>query len=144
MERYLNKNDKQMILQAVAFMLHMREMGQDERFGKYKKNANMAATWAEKWVGEILGDYGEDETEEVFRMAQAVDINLTPKAVARSEMELVILPKDAVERITASALADCNLCEKEGKEVKKCRMRKDLAAVGVGARGEADCPYRIL
>lgn len=141
MGKYLNREDKQAILQAVAFMLHMRDMGQEKQFCKYRKNANMAATWAEKWVGEVLADH-EEETEEIYRLARAVEIQLAPKAAARSGREMVILPKEAIERITAAALSDCAICFKEGREVKKCRMRKDLSAAGIPPRGEGACPFQ--
>lgn len=143
MKEYLNREDKQAVLQAAAFMLHMRDLGQDSRFHPYRKNANMAATWAEKWVGEVLADY-EEEAEELMRLARSVEIQLAPKAAARTGREMVILPQDAVDRITGAALSDCALCFKEGKEIRKCQMRKDLSAAGVAARGRGECPYRMI
>lgn len=80
----------------------------------------------------------------MVNVAENSYIKIMPKVAAQCApgKSFVIVETDVLERITANSLSDCMICDKEGKAIKKCQMRRDLIACFVPPRSKSGCPYQ--
>lgn len=85
-----------------------------------------------------------DQCRVMVKVAENSYIRIMPKVAAQCApgTAWAIVERQVLERITAGSLSDCMICDKEGKQIKKCQLRRDLLACGVEARSKTGCPYQ--
>lgn len=86
---------------------------------------------------------GVDQTEKdaLIRYSKHCQLMVMPETDPRLNREYYIVPDTAMSIFLKQATGDCFLCDKEGKEYRKCEIRKallDSMVLGINDRG--DCP----
>lgn len=79
----------------------------------------------------------------MIRFVKNSDVTPVPKTDVRLKKELYIVPEEEFNRLILSPGNECCFCTKEGKEIKRCQRRKDLAGCGLAGDDKNECPYQM-
>lgn len=79
----------------------------------------------------LVSGMDQDQLDYINRYVKRSEFSIIPKHSPEADREYVITTADVIERLASGVLGECLLCEKEGKLVKRCQIRKDLIACGV-------------
>ena len=66
----------------------------------------------------------------------------TGRKARRANYDSYIIPTQVFDRLMEDAIGECAFCTKQGKEVKKCQKRRDLAKCGIVTDRAGECPYQ--
>lgn len=145
MEAYLNKATKQIIVSlagCVGFadkLLECDFRGSDHA----KEDLRLMKEAAGRVMDFVMEGIDQDHVRAVLRYADACQLMVIPSTNPQTQREYYIVPDTAMNVFLKQATGDCFLCDKEGKECRKCEIRKallDSMVLGINDRG--DCPYK--
>ena len=146
MSKHLSPQERNEVLSVLAASAFAGTIHRDPR--KWPVNVQEMARQMEELgleMGKAMVEGVDPEQCRVMvNVAENSYIKIMPKVAAQCApgKSFVIVETDVLERITANSLSDCMICDKEGKAIKKCQMRKDLTACWVKPRSETGCPYQ--
>ena len=89
----------------------------------------------------IMEGLDTDQVQGMLRFANSCNLMAVPKHNPAAQKECYICPVDAFDRLVLEPTGECAFCMKEGKEVKRCQRRRDLAACGIVTEKSTECPY---
>jgi len=110
---------------------------------KVKRNLNAIKNQAWKACDAIMADLDEDQRSGIIRFTKNSNVVILPKSDVRLKDELYIVPRDVFDRLILAPGNECCFCTKEGKEIKRCQRRKDLASCGLATSSSGECPYQM-
>ena len=84
----------------------------------------------------------EDQMRGVMNFANCSQLVVLPETDPRTKHETYLVKESDLETILSSATGDCEWCEKEGKEINRCQLRKALLNSGVVPAGTKSCPFK--
>lgn len=110
---------------------------------------------AEKEVTEIKGladkvlevceaGLDDDQIRGLLRYASNHTLSVTSKYNPRAEKDYYTVSQEALDRLLGDVMSDCSLCDKAGKQIKRCQRRRDLLECGIIPKGTEDCPYKLF
>lgn len=79
----------------------------------------------------LVGGMEKEQLDYINRYVARSEFAVIPKHNPEADREYVVTSTDVIERLASGVLGECLLCEKSGKMVKRCQIRKDLIACGV-------------
>ena len=127
----IDKNLAQITISVAA----VDSMAETLKGSKYGKGLEAEIEEIQKNTTAILAKLvGQMEDEEVAYMKRYIErseFSIIPKHSPEASREYVITTADVIERLASGVLGECLLCEKSGKLIKRCQIRKDLIACGV-------------
>lgn len=91
---------------------------------------------AEKVLKVLMDGIDDDQLKYIYRYIKRSEFAVLPKYSPEAERSYIITTADVVERLTQNVLGECMLCEKKGKQARRCQIRKDLIACGVAVECE--------
>ena len=109
---------------------------------KAKRSLQAMMNHAQKAMEIICDGLDLDQMAGIKRYADSCTLMVMPKYDPRTEKECYIVASDDMEVLLKDVISDCVFCEKEGKELKRCRVRKALMNSGIIPLGSGDCPYK--
>ena len=145
MAKYLTKDERTMVLSVLASAACAAVLEESERWPEEVRSLGAAAKEAlNKCATIMVEDVEQDQMRAMYNMAENTHLSIMPKQSrhAAPGKEWVVVEQEVIDRITANSLTDCMICDKEGKAVKKCKLRRDLIACGIEPRSEEGCPYQ--
>lgn len=145
MSRYLTKDDRQMVLSVLASAACAAVLAESDKWPEGVREMGAECRDAlNKCAAIMVEDVDQDQMRAMYNVAENTHLSIMPKAArhAAPGKEWVIVEKEVIDRVTAQSLGDCMICDKEGKEIKKCKLRRDLIACGIEPRSTDGCPYQ--
>ena len=145
MNNYANKATKQIMVQLAACVGFADVLLQCDFRNKSKTKRSLQAmlNHATKAMDAIKDGLDDDQVRAIVRFAENSELMVLPKSDVRLNKELYIVPQEEFNRLILSPGNECCFCSKEGKEIKRCQRRKDLANCGLAANSKSECPYQM-
>ena len=142
---YLNKATKQIVVclaGCVGFAEKLLEC--DFKGSDQAKDDLRAMKEAAEWAMDaVMEGVDADHVRAVLRYANASQLMVIPSTNPQTQREYYIVPDTAMSIFLKQATGDCFLCDKEGKECRKCEIRKALLdSMVLGINDQGDCPYK--
>lgn len=98
---------------------------------------------AEKAMGAIMEGIDQQQVAAVMRYTNSCQLMTIPSTNPQTQREYYIVPDTAMNVFLKQATGDCFLCDKEGKECRRCEIRKALLdSMVLGIKDQGDCPYK--
>jgi len=142
--KYATSTDRQRIVCTAACMVYAEQLA-GETFpgsGKAKRSLQAMQRHAEKALAAMLEEVPPEQIPAIQRLASASTLMAMPQTSPQAQKEYYVVPTDVLERLLEDVAADCMLCAKEGKELRRCQRRRDLMEAGLIPAGTRDCPYQ--
>lgn len=142
---YVNRADKEIIV-TLSGCIGYAEVLEGTTYHNSKKAKRSVAALknhAIKALDAIMADLDTDQVRGCLRTAQNSELMLIPHSDPRTKYDSYIVPAEVFDRLVMEPVGECSFCTKEGKEVKKCQRRRDLAACAVVAGNGGECPYQM-
>lgn len=126
-----DKNFFQAVISVAAvegMTMTMRENGYADGI---ENELNGMAKCAASALKKMVAGMDDDQLRYLQRYIERSEFAVIPKYHPDAKREFIVTTSDVIERLTEHVLGECMLCEKTGKQVKRCQIRKDLIACGV-------------
>lgn len=145
MSNYANKADKEIIVTLAACVGFADVLLQCDFRNKKKAKRNLQAmlNQAVKTMDSVVDGLDDEQVKAIVRFAKNSELMVLPKSDVRLRKELYIVPQEEFDRLILAPGNECCFCTKEGKEIKRCQRRKDLANCGLAASSSGECPYQM-
>lgn len=145
MSSYANKATKEAFVRMYTCVDSVKLLLETDFLGKSKVKRNLKAVENHAWkvCDAIMEDLDEDQRKGMIRFVKNSDVTPIPKSDVRHKKELYIVPEEEFNRLILSPGNECCFCTKEGKEIKRCQRRKDLAGCGLAGDDKSECPYQM-
>lgn len=109
---------------------------------KARRSLKAMQNHAEKALEAIIEGLDTDQVQGMLHFANSCNLMAVPKHNPAAQKECYICPVDAFDRLVLEPTGECAFCMKEGREVKRCQRRRDLAACGIAGETSTECPYQ--
>ena len=109
---------------------------------KARRSLKAMQNHAEKALEAIIEGLDTDQVQGMLHFANICNLMAVPKHNPAAQKECYICPVDAFDRLVLEPTGECAFCMKEGREVKRCQRRRDLAACGIAGETSTECPYQ--
>lgn len=96
---------------------------------------------ASKALDAIMDGLDKDQEQGILRFAESHCITLVPRYSPSTEKTHYSITNDELALLISDAVSECQWCEKEGKDARRCQKRKALLRIGAIGQGEKDCPF---
>ena len=108
------------------------------------KDLKTARTKLFKVMTAVERDIDPDQIAHLQRQTRDVRLGVVSRANPQAERREVVVLEDDLFWMADHALAGCWMCNKTGKDAKRCEMRKRLSRMGVNivATIPGECPYQ--
>lgn len=151
MTDYLNHADKEIVV-MLAGCVGVSESISELKFRHselVKDDLIVLRDLAQSIINRIIDGVDPDQKTGVLRFANNSELMVVPKTDARTQKQLCILDKEDIQTIITDVTSGCMFCEKVGKEVKKCDLRKALLKCGLVSANDSimkerpqECPFK--
>lgn len=108
---------------------------------KAKRNIVAMGNQAHKALDIICEGLDKDQMRGIMRFADMHCITLVPRYSPAVDKTRYSITSEELALLMGDAVSECQWCEKEGKDVRRCKKRKALLSIGAIGMGEKDCPY---
>lgn len=144
MQDYANKADKEIIVVLSGCIGYADALKGLEFRNSKKARRSLAAmqNHASKALESVMDGLNPKQIEGLIRFANGMELKCVSKHNPESEKDYYICPVDAFDRLMGDVANACAFCDKEGKDVKRCQRRRDLAACGIATEKSTECPYQ--
>ena len=144
MADYANKAVKEIVVVLAGCIGYADTLKGLEFRNSKKARRSLAAmqNHAEKALEAIMEGLDTDQVQGMLRFANSCNLMAVPKHNPAAQKECYICPVDAFDRLVLEPTGECAFCMKEGREVKRCQRRSDLAACGIAGETSTECPYQ--
>lgn len=144
MADYANKATKEIVVVLAGCIGYADTLKGLEFRNSKKARRSLAAmqNHAEKALEAIMEGLDTDQVQGMLRFANSCNLMAVPKHNPAAQKECYICPVDAFDRLVLEPTGECAFCMKEGREVKRCQRRRDLAACGIAGETSTECPYQ--
>ena len=141
---YANAADRQRIVCTAACMVYADKLAGESFPGSVKAKRSLKAvqSHAEKALTAMLEQVPQEQISGIMRLANASILMAMPSTSPQAQKEYYVVPTEVMERLLGDVTADCMLCTKEGKELRRCQRRRDMMEAGIIPAGERECPYQ--
>lgn len=141
---YANATDRQRIVCTAACMVYADKLAEESFPGSAKAKRSLQAVQrhAAKALAAMVEQVPADQIGGLMRLASASTLMAMPQTSPQSQKEYYVVPTEVMERLIGDVTADCMLCTKEGKDLRRCQRRRDLMEAGIIPAGERECPYQ--
>lgn len=109
---------------------------------KAQRSLKAMQNHAEKALEAVLDGLDEDQVQGLIRFANSCNLMAVPKHSPAAQKDYYLCPADAFDRLVLAPVGECAFCTKEGKDVKRCQRRRDLATCGIATEKSTECPYQ--
>lgn len=109
---------------------------------KARRSLKAMQNHAEKALEAVMDGLDEDQVHGLIRFANSCNLMAVPKHSPAAQKDYYLCPADAFDRLVLEPTGECAFCMKEGREVKRCQRRRDLAACGIATEKSTECPYQ--
>ena len=142
MGKYLNKFTKTIVV-CLAGCVGFAEKLLESGFDKAADDLRIMKEAAERVMDNLMQGIDMDQVRAVLRYADASILMVIPRTSPQVDQEYYVVPESAMKVFRRQVTGECTFCEKQGKECKRCEVRKALAdSMVVGNNTSADCPYK--
>lgn len=144
MADYANKAVKEIVVVLAGCIGYADTLKGLEFRNSKKARRSLAAmqNHAEKALEAIMEGLDTDQVQGLIRFANSCNLMAVPKHNPTAKKDYYVCPVDAFDRLIGDVASACAFCTKEGKEVKRCQRRRDLAACGIVTEKSTECPYQ--
>lgn len=102
---------------------------------------------AQRALDAVMAGLDYDQMRGILRYGEVCELTLIPKSSPWCKKGFFIVDPEDVKAMIKDPLGQCNFCELEGEDAKKCSLRKMLLRTGVielddGDRLSGACPYK--
>lgn len=141
---YINSRMKEEIAVLATLVEYCEDMAHSEEpeFKKSRRQAQAMARNAQKVFDAAIEDLDTDQLFAILRLAKQTRFALVQKSSPRAHYDTYIVKEETFRRLVMDPAGECSFCTKEGKEIKSCQRRKDLAECGVVTDSKTECPYQ--
>jgi hypothetical protein len=108
---------------------------------KAKRNILAIGNQAHKALDIITEELDKEQMGGILRFANMHHLRLVPKYSPDAEKTCYSISAEELALLMGDAVSECQWCEKEGKDARRCKKRKALLSIGAIGLGEKDCPY---
>lgn len=141
---YINSQTREQIAVLAGIVAYCEAMAEDERdeFKRAKRSLQAMMRHAEKAFNAVVEDVDIDQLASIIHTTKNSQFALVHKSNPRANYDSYIIPTQVFDRLMADVIGECAFCTKQGKEVKKCQKRRDLAKCGIVTDRAGECPYQ--
>lgn len=141
---YMNRENKErmVVLAGLVEYCEMMASSDTPAFKRAKRSLQAMMRHAQKAFDAAAEDMDADQLMATIHIAKNTQFALVPKSNPRANYDSYIIPTQVFDRLMADVIGECTFCAKQGKEVKQCQKRRDLAACGIVADRAGECPYQ--
>ena len=139
--KYLNQTDRELLLSVLACISCLEISSREKMFSGHGAELLEISERVKSICDEVADGYEQDSMRAAYNLAENVTIRLMPKSSPKAREDYTVVKKDVISRITANTLFECGMCDKTGKDVKRCATRRDLIECGVDMTNGV-CEYR--
>ena len=108
---------------------------------KAKRNVLAVKNNAQKALDIICEGLDQEQMGGILRFANMHNIVIAPKYSPEANKTCYSITAEELVLLMGDAVSECQWCEKEGKEARRCKKHKALLRIGAIGQGEKDCPY---
>lgn len=141
---YINADMRDYIISCAATLSYYEALLEHppERLHVPVRDAKMARAYCQRVLDGLMKDVDGDQAVELVRYFEKCDIRVIPNERMAAKREMIVVDPKDIEALLRESIADCALCLKTGKEVKRCDKRKRLMRLGVMKKCGEACPYQ--
>lgn len=138
MSSYLNREEREAVLlliaarSAVEIAAGMNKLKTEEEF------AQVIVNCLETWTNVVLERQPEDVKHSLYKTAAESRMRIVSRQSSTAINRHIMVPVEELTRLLVGVTMDCMGCIKEGREIKRCRRRRDLLACGCVPMPETD------
>ena len=137
---YANREKKEAIALVATFISLAEKWDNAQLMQGVRKELGTCHALLEKVLDYLCKDLDEDQMHGMVLMCRNNELTFAPKMAKGLSEEFYTVPASDMMYILSQAI-ECTGCDKEGKEIKKCEMRKHLLRAGMIPSGKNECPF---
>lgn len=143
MEEYANRALRDVITTLAACEGFAETLSKTTYRGSKKAKRNIVAmgNQAHKALDIICDGLNKDQIGGIKRFAEMHYITLVPKYSPAADKTHYSITAEELALLMGDAVSECQWCEKEGKEARRCKKRKALLRIGALGSNEKECPF---
>jgi len=151
MTDYLNRADKEVVV-MLAGCVGMTDTLSDLKFrhsDEVREELVALRDLAQSIINQIIDGVDPDQATGILRFANNSELMVMPKSDVRTQTEWCVVEKEDIKTIIEDVVSDCAFCDKDGKDVKNCKLRKALLKCGLVSADNSvmkdksvDCPFK--
>jgi len=151
MTNYLNHADKEIVV-SLAGCVGMADTLREKKFrhsDDVMEDLQKMQELAQKMINTIIDGIDVDQQSGVLRFANNCELMVLPKSDIRTQTDWCVIEKKDIQTIISNVVSDCSFCDKEGRAVKQCELRKALLNCGMVSSNDSvmkevmdGCPFR--
>jgi hypothetical protein len=141
---YLNRDSKQAIFCLFAIRQFMESLAAHTALPeqkKVKRSIDAVLNHLNKIIDHTMALLDPDAAHGVYRFSKDVVLMCMTNADPRRDAEYLVVKRDEAMRIIASN-DECLWCEKCGKEIERCELKKIALRWQLIPLGKGECPFR--
>ena len=109
---------------------------------KAKRNIVAMANQAKKALDIITEGLDKEQMGGIKRFAEMHYITLVPKYSPAADRTYYSVTSEELMLLMGDAVSECQWCEKDGKDARRCKKRKALLRIGAIGPNEKECPFQ--
>lgn len=143
MEEYANRALRDVVTTLAACEGFAETLSKTTYRGSKKAKRNIIAmgNQAHKALDIICEGLNKEQMGGILRFADMHYITLVPKYSPAADKTRYSITSEELALLMGDAVSECQWCDKEGKEARRCKKRKALLSIGAIGHGERDCPF---
>lgn len=140
---YINQADKKAICGLVGINLYVQNLlkeGKLPNFKGIKRNLKGMTYNADKVIKGIMDTLDPDVQDGLLRFSKTIDLICVSTGDPRGEEPMHLITEDEMIRLICGH-HDCLFCEKTGKQITQCPLRKIALRCQLIPAGKGECPF---
>ena len=141
---YLNRDSKQAIYCLFAirqFIESLMEHNALPEQNKVKRSIGAVFNQLNKIIDHTMSLLDRDAADGVYRFSKGIVLMCMTTADPRRDGEFLVVKRDEALRVIASN-DECLWCEKCGKQIERCELKKIAMRWQLIPLGKGECPFR--
>ena len=140
---YINQQQKQDICSIVGINVYVQDLLKEERlpmFKEIKRNLKGMTYHADKLITTVMNSLDENVQAGLLRFSKSIDLICVSRGDPRGKDPMHLITEDEMLWLI-SGHHDCLFCEKKGKEITQCPLRKIALRCQLIPAGKGECPF---
>ena len=143
---YLNKALKDMIITLTGLKVYVEDILEKHPVytGPYAKKLKTIHTYLDHMISDFLKPLDPSQIKFLANQCTHSRVALIPETDQRTKKAYTIVETQTLAELVNTAFSECFLCEKCGKEIRECKLKKNLLEVGATVRDnpKGERPFR--
>ena len=137
---YANREKKEAIALVATFIDLAEKWDNAKMMQGVRKELRTCRTLMWKVLNNLCKDIDEDQNHSLQLMCKNNELTFAPKMAKGLSEEFYTVPASDM-RYIQEQIVERTGCDKEGKEIKGCKIRKSFLRAGIMPDGKNECPF---